>query len=100
VPLFHQRDQTGKWWVDHSLSIMLVLIVLLHTALTYFTAYSWEWVGDQQAHGEPVTGLWSAEYAGWFWTQWNLSLVAEPWGVLVIVLLSKWFYERKSAESN
>ena len=38
----------------------------------------------------------------WAWWSWgyNISLVADLFGVLLIVMLSKWLYEQDSSESD
>jgi hypothetical protein len=92
--------QGGSWWYRHSLSLSVATLVVVHLAVTAVMAHRWVWVPDQQVHGEPVGGLWTPEFWQWYAVESNLSLLAEPWGFLVGVLFTKWFYEQKSAESK
>lgn len=87
--LFQHRPPTGSWWRDHSLSLVLTAIMATQTVLAV-------WSGRY---------VWSLEQLGGsFWTWWiweyNVSLVADTFGVLLIVLLSKWLKEVGSSESN
>jgi hypothetical protein len=89
VPLFKHREPTGKWWIDHSLSLVIGAILALQLTVSVFTGIR----------------VWVAEGSqGSFWTWWfheiNLSTLADTFGVLLIVLLSKWLYERGSNESK
>ena len=53
----------------------------------------------EQPFGEGVPTFGREFWAWWGW-EYNVSLVADTFGVLLIVLLSKWLYEEGSAESN
>lgn len=92
-----QGEEHG-WVKRHSLSLALVGFVLAQLLTTLVTGHR-DWVTEEAAHGKTVSG-WPTE----FWWHWGYdyatSLAAEPWGVLVIVMLSKWLYEAKSAESK
>lgn len=87
--IFDYKKPTGNWWRDHSLSLVLAAILIAQTVLAI-------WLGAQvyQAEDLPVDF--------WVWWAWeyNVSLVADTFGVLLIVLLSKVFRERGSAESK
>lgn len=81
------RRWANTWFGRHSLSIVLIIMLLAQTALSI-------WAGRIvfQAEGLKVN----------FWVWWvheyNISLVADTFGVLLIVLLSKWLYEKGSSQ--
>lgn len=81
----------------HSLSIVLVVLMTAQTALAL-------WSGAfvftrEQPLGKGIPN-WSHEFWGWWIWEYNVSLVADTFGVLLIVLLSKWLYEEGSSEST
>lgn len=89
MALFDKKEPTGKWWIDHSLSLVLFGLLGFQLILSL-------WTGVR---------VWTAEgEQGDFWTFWwheiNLSTLADTFGVLLIVMLSKWLYERGSNESK
>ena len=55
------------------------------------------WIGDQAAHGTTVAG-WPSDFWVWWTWEYQVSLVADTFGVLLIVMLSKWFKEAGSSE--
>lgn len=83
------------WWRDHSLSLVLGAILAAQTVVAVTTgAYVY-------AREQPLPGdVWSADWWAWWIWEYNVSLVADTFGVLLIVLLSKWLREVGSAESN
>lgn len=94
--LFPKREPTGAWWRDHSLSLVLVTILVAQTGWVIVAGHS-EWISDQSAHGTPSTG-WPWAFWRWWSFEYINSLVADTYGVLLIVLLTKWLYERGSDE--
>lgn len=87
--LFPRRESTGNWWRDHSLSLILVVLMVAQTALAL-------WAGRQVYLAEQLpVGFWT----WWAW-EYNVSLVADTFGVLLVVILTKFYRERGSAESN
>ena len=98
MALFPKREPTGVWWRDHSLSMVLATVLISQTAYAIWSGH-YVWLQDSRTHGDKVSG-WPADF--WIWWSWeyNVSLVADTFGVILIVLLSKWFYERGSSESN
>ena len=48
----------------------------------------------------PGVATWSGGYWMWWTWEYNISLVADTFGVLLIVLLSKWFREVGSNENG
>jgi hypothetical protein len=95
--LFPQRKSTGVWWRDHSLSLALGAIMLVQMAMVF--GFGWMvYSSDQRMHKQPVTITgYLADVGGY---SLPLSLIADTYGVLLIVVLSKWLRERGSAESN
>jgi hypothetical protein len=73
--LFEKKQATGTWR-DHSLSRVIASILLVQTAYTLRSGHV-GWVEDSLDHGTQAT-----------------------YGVLLIVLLSKWLREVGSAEDN
>lgn len=95
--LFPTRDRTGDWWHDHSLSLVIGAILVVQTVWVVWTGHS-EWISDQKAHNlQPAAG-WPWDFWQWWSFEFINSLVADTYGVLLIVLLTKWFYERGSNE--
>ena len=93
--LFEHREATGVWWRDHSLSIVLAAIVAFQLAGTL--GFGWfSYSSDAEEHHQAVT---LGGYAIEMTYQIFLSIIADTYGVLLIVLLSKWFYERGSQEN-
>ena len=96
VALFHGKRKTGSWFWRHSLSIVLATLLILQTAHALWAGH-YVWLTDQRDHGSKVTG-WPSDF--WIWWSWeyNVSLVADTFGVILIVLLTKWLYEEGSDE--
>lgn len=99
--LFPARPHTGVFWKDHSLSLILIWLM---TAQTLYAIWSGHYVWMHELPFEP-SGLesnaaWSTDFWVWWSWEYNVSLVADTFGVLIIVLLSKWFREKGSAESS
>ena len=82
---------------EHSLSIALILLLIVQSVIFHYTRLP-EWISEQQAHGEPTT-MWPA-YWQHYWGEWFVSVLADTYGALLLVLFSKWFFERGSAESR
>lgn len=93
----HRLSQSDKWWVRHSLSIILLLILVAQSFAFHVTEVP-EWTSEQQAHGES-TGLWP-DYWLHYSAEWFVSVLADTYGALLLVVLTKWFYEEGSAETN
>jgi hypothetical protein len=95
-----QRKWQGSehgWLKRHSLSIVLAALL---TFQTMYAVWSGVYVWDrEQPLGEGISSLGSEFWIWWSW-EYNVSLVADTFGVLLIVVLSKWLYEAGSSESN
>lgn len=94
--LFPPRKRTGVWWRDHSLSLVVGAILLIQTVWVIYSGHL-EWISQQKDHGTNASG-WPLEFWQWWSFEFVNSLVADTYGVLLIVLLTKWFYERGSDE--
>lgn len=81
----------------HSLSIVLWIILVVQSIVFHFTRLP-EWVGEQTAHGES-TALWP-QYWLHYSSEWFVSVLADTYGALLLVVLTKWLYEQGSAESK
>ena len=99
MALFPRRAPTGVWWRDHSLSLVLAGMLLTQTAHALWAGH-YVWLSEQADHGSKGASGWPADF--WIWWSWeyNVSLVADTFGVLLIVLLTKWLYEEGSDESG
>jgi hypothetical protein len=96
--LFEKKEPTGVWWRDHSLSLVIGAILLVQTA---YAIWAGGWVFNREQPLGPGPRAWS-DGSFWMWWSWeyNVSIVADTYGVLLIVLLSKWLKEVGSSESN
>ncbi|HAS11590.1 MAG TPA: hypothetical protein DCS55_13920 [Acidimicrobiaceae bacterium] len=101
MKMFHGQlkwqGEEHSWVKQHSLSLVL------GTLMTVQTIYA-VWAGSyvfsrEQPLGEGIPTFGREFWAWWSW-EYNVSLVADTFGVLLIVLLSKWLYEEGSAESQ
>lgn len=89
MALFTRREPTGNWWRDHSLSLVLVSAMIIVTVFSVLSSYQL-WQAEEL---QIEFWLW---YSHHFWT----GFADEILGALLLVLLSKWFVERGSAESK
>lgn len=65
---------------------------------TAFAIWSGHYVFEREKpFGDAATG-WDTEFWTWWAWEYNVSLVADTFGVLFIVLLSKWLHEQGSDE--
>lgn len=85
------------WIKRHSLSIVLAVLLTMQTVYAVVAGvYVWD---REQPLGEGLASLGTEFWIWWSW-EYNVSLVADTFGVLLIVMLSKWLYESGSAESK
>jgi hypothetical protein len=87
----------GSWFREHSLSIVLAALLIVQSMVFHFTELP-DWVSEQQAHGSS-SALWPA-YWQHYTAEWFVSVLADTYGALLLVLLTKWFFEQGSAESK
>jgi hypothetical protein len=95
--LFEKKEATGVWWRDHALSLVLGAILV---AQTIYALWSGVYVFTHEQPLGPNTAPWSNGFWVWWSWEYNVSIVADTYGVILIVLLSKWFREVGSAESK
>lgn len=81
----------------HSLTIILFILLVAQLLAYWFQGYA-DWKSDQLAHGQPAT-IWP-DYATHYMSEIWVSILADTYGALIIVFLTKYFYERRSAESK
>jgi hypothetical protein len=93
---FRGAARKGTFWERHSLSLVLAAILFAQTCLALWAGHT-VWVGEQTVHGQPLE---YADFWVWFIWEYNISLVADTFGVILIVLLSKRLEEQGSAEST
>lgn len=84
------------FWRRHSLSLTLIAIFAAFTAATLILGWS-EFAAEQSAHNEQVS-------VGQFWRWWvfeyAMSLVADVFGAILLVTLTKRLREIGSAEDK
>lgn len=98
MALFSGRYRFGKdanWIKRHSLSLALVALLVVQLVIVLSTGYG-EYVSEQQAHKEAVT---LAGYVLWSIYELAVSIIADTYGALLLVLFAKWFYEEGSPET-
>lgn len=101
MPLYPRE---GRRWADHrswilrhSLSLVLVVLLVAQSIAFHLTELP-DWVQEQRAHGGS-TALWPAYWLH-YGAEWFVSVLADTYGALLLVLLTKWFYEQGSEESG
>lgn len=98
VSLFPVRKWNSphhNWLQRHSLGLTLAVLLITQTGYAIWSgAYVFARVdpfGSDVKPFEPEFWIW------WSW-EYNISLVADTFGVFLIVMLSKWLYEQNSDE--
>jgi hypothetical protein len=85
------------WFKRHSLSVVLTVMLITQTSYAIWSGvYVWD---RERPFGDDVSAL-GREFWVWWSMEYNISLVADTFGVLLIVVLSKWLYEVGSSESR
>ena len=95
--LFARKERSGIWWRDHSLSLIIAGMLMVQTT---WAIWSGSYVFSRELPLGDTSPAWSSGF--WIWWSWEytISLVADTYGVLLIVLLSKWFREVGSSEDS
>lgn len=89
--------QVYQFLREHSLTV--VLVIILGVQLTAFWIQGLDdWRSDQRAHDES-TAIWP-DYMSHFATELWGGLMADTYGAILLVVLTKYFWEYKSAESR
>jgi hypothetical protein len=81
------------WWREHSLSLVLIAIFLGQSIFYWFTGLA-DWRREY-----PNGSLWPG-YLTHYFSEMTVSILADTYGAVLLVLFTKWFWERGSAESN
>ncbi len=79
-----------KFIKEHSLSLVLTSILLIQTFVFTFTTYP-----DGNGNVQPGMSYWD-----WWLGEYMLSTLADSYGMILIVLLSKYFWEKGSQENS
>ncbi len=87
----------GSFIRKHSLSLALFAVFVIQCIIVWYSGYA-DWRSDQITHKNDVA-IWPG-YAVYFVYQMSVSIVADTYGALLLVLFAKWFYEKGSPESN
>jgi hypothetical protein len=85
-----------KWLREHGLGVALVVIFAILTSLTLLTGWP-EFQAEQLDHGQPVV---VSDFWRWWVFEYSMSLVADVFGAILLVLLTKSLWEKGSAESK
>lgn len=93
----HERPTILGMLRQHSLTIILVLLLIGQLTAYWFQGLS-VWRSEQEAH-QQVAEIWP-DYATHYMSEVWVSILADTYGALIIVFLTKYFYERRSAESK
>lgn len=86
-----------RLWQEHSLSIVLISVFISMSVAYWFLGQA-DWRADELAHGNKQPAIWP-DYATHYAAEMMVSNVADVFGAIILVLFTKWFWERDSAES-
>lgn len=86
-----------KFWDEHSLTIIIAVMAVATLALGTWSTWT-EFRHNEQAG--TAHGFFSVTFAAYFGMQVFMNFLPELMGLLTIVLLTKRFRERFSAESD
>ena len=92
---FRGAARSGSFWEAQFSLVLAAILNPCAECLALWAGHS-VWIDDQKVHGQPL------EYGTfWVWFIWeyNISLVADTFGVILIVLLSKRL-KRKAAQNR
>lgn len=93
------QDATKNGWIKrHSLGVTLAVMLIAQTIHALWAGHL-VWISEGGDHGQTLSG-WPMDFWIWWGWEYNVSLVADTFGVLLIVMLSKWLYEQGSSESG
>jgi hypothetical protein len=95
--LFEKKTPSGVWWRDHSLSLVIAAILIVQTL---YALYAGSYVFTREEPFGPDVTTWTGPFWVWWTWEYSISIVADTYGVLLIVLLSKWLREVGSSEDT
>jgi hypothetical protein len=87
------------FWKEHSLTIILLVFALLTLAAGVYTTWT-EYLHNEQGTAGGHHEFWSVTFMAYFWMQVWMNFLPELMGLITIVLLTKRFREKFSAESK
>lgn len=99
--MFHGRRRwqhpEDPWIKRHSLSLVIAALLAVQTAYAIVSAtYVWN---REHPLGDGLRAFGRDFWIWWSW-EYDISIVADTYGVLLIVVLSKWLYEEGSSENG
>lgn len=92
----HRFSKNASWVKRHSLSLALLAVFVIQAIIVLATGWP-QFVSDAQTHGDAVQ---VGTFIIWFVYEMTVSIIADTYGALLLVLFAKWFYEEGSPESN
>ena len=92
----YRYKDNKNWLKRHSLSLALIAVFIVQAVIVLVTGYP-EYAAEAAAHNEPVE---MADFSIWFIYEMTVSIIADTYGALLLVLFAKWFYEEGSPESD
>lgn len=91
----HKWSGEENFFQRHALGLVLAAVLITQTA---YAIWSGAFVFRREQPFGPTADVWGQEFWVWWSFEYNISLVADTFGVFLIVMLSKWLSEQKSAE--
>jgi hypothetical protein len=92
----HRFSDSSNWFKRHSLSLALIGVLLIQAVITITTGHE-QFVSDAKTHGDTPN---NSAFALWIIYELTVSVIADTYGALLLVLFAKWFYEEGSPESS
>lgn len=86
-----------NWFKKHSLGIAAIVLWVVSLVLYWFAQLP-DWRGDEELAGGS-TAIWP-DYTGFYVSKVLEGWTAEFFALFFTVYLTKWLFERKSAESK
>lgn len=81
----------------HSLSIVLVVILIAQSVVFWYLGKRM-FVAEETAHG--VENPQAADFRVWYWGQMTVSILADTYGAILLVVLTKRLREVGSSEDK
>lgn len=85
-----------NWLKKHTLSLVLG-IILIAQGIGFWILGRSLWISEQKAHGEPIN---NSDFLVFFWAEMLVSILADTYGAILLVLLTKKLREKGSKESK
>jgi hypothetical protein len=95
----HRRwTSADPWYKRHGLSLVLGSILIVQSVAYWFTRYP-SWVDEERRHGVTSPAVWP-DFVLHYSSEYLVSILADTYGAVLLVVFTKWFYETGSKESN